>query len=617
MLPSLLSVLLAGNGNVVVMSTAAWHSQQQQQQQEEAQPCGLEDLPAPALRRVLQLASTPHTPGICRVSRVSKALRVAADAAAAPIRLTIPLDRYTTSFYLGTEPIARWDKVTARYARLGAWLRCHGPCIHGLHIVSELDKPMLDWVMVEDLAYGIPAAAAAAAGRGVEDVSQAEVAAAAAAAELAAAGLMPRGTTTPAHAIGRLHLGVIRSCGAWFEQLQVLVVTGYIRSFDGSYYIIKQVLPRLTQLQRLAIHRYSAEEDGTANELLMSLPASLRALDLGVGGSGPCHRRSLEHLVHLTSLKLDCVDIVGGSAADPFEQEEQQQEEHVGVSGSLAPSAQTTQQQQQRWQRTFLPSLRALSMRPLHEGCWFAGPALEQVELVFDCLPTPSLDQLAGCRHLRQLTVGHYFQVRQVTGVSLLTQLTRLRLKGLKTIHSSSSLPPLGTELGALEQLQVLELSYGCVQAMQPRNWLPRLHCLKQLVVLSMDPDQLEPLQHLADVITEWHASSSSSGGDGSGGNSSASKVSATSTLAATTPASSSKAERSTPPAGTACALQQLVLTSPSPEQPPPESRQAVALSELQQAAADLSAAHPWLQVVVSDTDGYISPCWVGAQEKM
>jgi hypothetical protein len=194
----------------------------------------------------------------------------------------------------------------------------------------------------------------------------------------------------------------------------------------------------------------------------------------------------------------------------------------------------------------------------------------------------------------------------------MLTQLTRLRLQVINVPHSSSSIIRLGAELANLEQLQVLEVRYDCLEAMQPRNWLPWLRCLTQLVTLSVSGDQLEPLQHLAGVITRW-SSSGSSRGDSSSSGSSGAHIRGPSPAAATTPASSSQLEGGSLPAMTACKLQQLVLVLSSPERPRPGSRQDKALSALQQATAGIGAAHSWLQVVVQDTDDYACPCWVGA----
>jgi hypothetical protein len=447
---------------------------------------------------------------------------------------------------------------------------------------------------------------------------------------------------------------LISSSVAFFSNLQVLVVTGTLSNVDDTGLVLEQVLPALTQLQQLSLHTYVVEDEGTGDALLRSLPSSLRALDLGIFGSDPCSSSSLEHLVHLTSLKLDRVDVEDDTAGSFTEQQQRQQEQQhqQELLARMYGSAQQEDEQEQV-QGPLPPSLKALSMRPLSLDCWFAGPGLEQVELFFNSLPTPSLAQLAGCPRLRQLSVGYYYHVPDVTGVSMLTQLTRLRLQAVKVSLSSSSLASMGADLAALEQLQVLEVSYGYVQAMQPQTWLPRLRCLTRLVALSvnfhLEPLQhlLGPLQHLAAVITEWHASSSSSGAndgsqascpstaaadslpitsssggdDNGGGDNSGSTAAVSAEMAGVslTTISSSEVTGTTLSAGdgTACAPQQLVLTLPSSQPPPPGGRHAAALSELQRAAADIDAAHPWLQVVVSVPGTNTCPCWLSEEEKM
>jgi hypothetical protein len=416
------------------------------------------------------------------------------------------------------------------------------------------------------------------------------------------------------------HLGLyfLNSSMACFKQLQVLVLKGSFGApwgKDDSGQLLRQVLSSLTQLQRLALHTFFVEDHDTADGLLLSLPPSLRALDLTITCSNPCRSSSLAHLVHLTSLQLQPLSIEGD-----WHCSEQQQAEPQGVDDSPAQVIQQQQQQQQNQQQKPgpLPVLRALSIRPLLESCWFAGPLLEEVELIMYLEEASSLVQLAGSQRLRRVIVT-YYQVPERTGVSKLTQLTHLRLEFCVVSRTSSSLPPLGAELGALEQLQVLEVSYWSVQAMQPHKWLPRLRSLTRLVALGVDATNLEPLHQLATVIAEWHSSSSCSSDCGR----SSSQADSTSTARAgavlTTPSTFSsssssgcKLEGRALPAIAACTLQHLVLITSHFDNVLTRMRHAEALPKLQQVAAGIMAANPWLQVVVTNTDTYTCPCWLG-----
>jgi hypothetical protein len=81
------------------------------EQQQQPDPRLLEALPGPALRRVMQLASTSSSPALCFLCCVSKGLRAAAEAAAPPMDM-----RLTSSTLKWLTPPSRSHLSTMEYA---------------------------------------------------------------------------------------------------------------------------------------------------------------------------------------------------------------------------------------------------------------------------------------------------------------------------------------------------------------------------------------------------------------------------------------------------------------------------------------------------------------------
>jgi hypothetical protein len=377
---------------------------------------------------------------------------------------------------------------------------------------------------------------------------------------------------------------------------------------------MQRALPQLQQLQKLALHGAVISLGVEAEPLLRVLPVGLRALDLELHSS-PCSSSSLARLVHLTSLRVDGFQLECQTCSSEGQQDEQQQQQQPAVG-----------------------ALRVLSMRPTSATSWFAPSSLETLELIgsmgatYASPMTVNLTQLGACRRLRHLNVLYDGCMPEAFGLSALTQLTYLRLvsKGpppvdtSRRVHlysssdssssssssdsdSSSSYygsprcrsSSIGSELAFLRQLRVLEVGSCILSATQPQHsWLPQLHHLTQLVVLvGMERDWCPgPLHQLAEVISAWHDSSSASSTagtvlhpapGGSGG-------------------SSGEGLQARP-----CKLRcvKLVLLVQHVG-----GWSGCSWGGLQEVAADMAAALPWLQVVCED-DCYACPCWTVESE--
>jgi hypothetical protein len=612
-------------------------------------------LPAPALQLVLQLASSSGSPTVCRLCCVSKGLREVAEAAA--VQVSVLPSLFTigpipeTDCHTGrpsAEP--QWDAV--RYCRFRAWLQRRAQCVQGLYVPTECSWWGWGCVLLGDLVSSNHTQSAPPAAAG--SIVSAEGAAAAA----VAGGGEARGVqhAAPAVPLVYLHLGQLRLVAslvnslALCTQLQVLVLEGcWADGPDGETVTQLQlhVIPHLRQLRRLALAALLARDEWAVDALLRSLPASLRALDLTIHSdvlifSSSCSRSSLSHMRHLTSLRLIRV------AIEELPSPGQEQDDQV----LIAPASPAEAQQQQ--QQHAMPQIKALS---IYVGCynrWLACPSLEALELdvtKFMCSSNRviSLAPLAACRHLQQLCLR--YDAPCVTGVSVLTQLKRLRLE---TPNRRSSFTPrgklqtMGAGLAALGQLRVLEVPFEHLEALQPRSWLPQLHSLTQLGALRVDRSNLQPLQHLTAAMSGGSGGSSSSrsrssptdhiggcstaapaatsvpaGGGSSSASDHASSCSAATPVATPTTSSSSSSNGGGDPT---CAaprtggMKRLVLTL----QPlirhihwPLSSRYVTHLPgpSLEQAVSSITAAHPGWQVDIRDEDTHTCPCWTGEAE--
>jgi hypothetical protein len=298
-------------------------------------------------------------------------------------------------------------------------------------------------------------------------------------------------------------------------------------------------------------------------------------------------------LEHLTSLKLWGVAI----NEDTIPSGQQQQ-----LEGAVVQSAPGEQQQ--------LAHLRAMSTYTRNNSSWFAFPSLETLDVTFYCCGT-SLAQLAGCHRLQQLRVKYDSCFSRTTGVSVLTQLKRLRLE--TAFVAPDELRGLGAELAALEQLQELEVPYEHLVALQPHDWLPQLRSLTMLGALEVKPTRLQPLQHLAAALPEGCGSSNSSSSSGSHHGSSCSAATPVPTSSSSGSGSSSD-EQATSGAPTVCVLQRLVLTLHGWDSEGTRRARPV----LQQEADSITAAHPGLQVEIRpwNVGTYTCPCWTVEAER-
>jgi hypothetical protein len=120
------------------MASVGQHQRQQQQQQ--PAPQLREGLPAPALRRVLQLASTSSNPALCRLCCVSKGLRAAAEAAAPPVQVTVRWPSYKPEswhYSSSEEQQAAQDRQFDYVWALLRWLERQGRCVKGLSVMHS------------------------------------------------------------------------------------------------------------------------------------------------------------------------------------------------------------------------------------------------------------------------------------------------------------------------------------------------------------------------------------------------------------------------------------------------------------------------------------------------
>jgi hypothetical protein len=417
-----------------------------------------------------------------------------------------------------------------------------------------------------------------------------------------------------------------------FDQLQVLVLTGNTTTMAaiGTQQQLLQALSNLKQLQKLALQLSQGLQQIPGDALLHSLPRRLAALDLKVQG-GACSSSSLAPLVHLTSLRLHGVDLVShpvphgqqqGAAAVDSEGRSLSQQQVQQQLDDLSLSQHHHHHQQQQRKKEEEGKLCALSMRPTAANSWFAIPSVEALELVFDSWHDATLTQLAACPRLRQLRVLYDGHFPDTAGVSALTQLSRLRLETW-ALPEEVDVSSVGAELAALEQLQVLEVCYSSVEIMQPRVWLSQLRCLRKVVVLVSPGEchSLQGLQHLAKVISnlhilKWHnksSNSSNSGGVAGGG-----RDRENSEEDGMNSGSSSSSSLDLPQQSVAADSRlrgvELLLWSASGSDwkgAPPATEHL----HLQQAAADMAAALPWLQVTAG-LDSYTCPCWTGEEEE-
>jgi hypothetical protein len=561
---------------------------QQEQQQQQADSWLLDGLPGPALRRVLQLASTPGSPALCRLACVSKAVRAAAVAAAEPttiVKLSYPYFHY--NMWSLDAKFAALGAVTAYHASLAAWLPRHAHHIRGMTVVrgdvSLVDLPDLLMAM----AAASPDQAAACLVAVSSSSSSSSSCVPAAGATLTEGDPAASSAAASGCALQSLHLNSMWLSPALvkalvrFDQLQVLTMIDNSKRTPSDMQQLLLALPQLRQLHRLALRVLGSKVAGGA--LLRALPPGLRAVDLHVScrpGSSSSSSSSLAHLVHLTSLRLRGLRLVQ----------------------SMGP-----QGQQQ--------ALTVLAVVPEGPRSWFAIPSVMVMSVFFASSPGTSLAQLAACPHLRHLAVYQPGQVTEMTGVSLLTQLTRLRLgrwlqRGSSDDSGSSgtssgSISSVGAELAALRRLQVLEVHYSLFAGSQQPGWLVHLHSLEQLVVFGMGGacDHTTGVQRLTGVIDGWHRNSSSI----------SSKAPSPAVAQRRVGGSSSCSGLITGSIPAQCRLQHVQLTLSLASKGLDYS---IKWGQVKQAAADMAAALPWLQVVAREHTGYTFPCWSAESEK-
>jgi hypothetical protein len=127
---------------------------------------------------------------------------------------------------------------------------------------------------------------------------------------------------------------------ATFEQLQVLSLSCNIRPVPrakpaaAQYPRLLQALSQLRRLQMLSLEIAKYSYWLTGDMLLLSMPPSLKAVDLFVpdlrsdrdrnSSHSSCSSSSLAHLVHLTSLRLNRFTVTDASNAHPATQQQQQ-----------------------------------------------------------------------------------------------------------------------------------------------------------------------------------------------------------------------------------------------------------------------------------------------------
>jgi hypothetical protein len=490
------------------------HRGHQQRQQQEPGSRLLESLPGPALRRVLQLASTPSSPALCRLCCVSKGLRAAAEAAHEPVWLALqPRDCSLLRVYDSPAATAARAKVAAHLAGAKAWMWHHRRLVREF-VVDYTSSPYLyDTVPLEGSHLGalVPGL------------------------ELEAPAVGQRSTIQPGfnwtlecldvrtQSMRQHVVGAITS----FMRLQVLVLRtkywdDYLRAGAATQQLL-EVLPQLRQLKKFALLVGCTTQSPPVDGLLHQLPAGVTAVDLSVGkvhqstGVGiTSSSSSLAHLEHLTSLRLRGVAMVqdmpvgqgpylGTAALGELAGEQvQQQLARLSLEGQQ-------QQQQQRPVRGAC-ALTAMSLYLSSAHTWFAAPSLETLELIVGAGPHPDLALLVRCPRLRRLCVQYRGQLPPHTGVSAVTQVTDLRLS-CDSVFTTSSGGSLAAELATLQQLQVLEVSYAILEAPSTQAWLPVVRQVNQLAVLVRRSDfgDQQVLSDLPAVLKEALDGTSSS----------------------------------------------------------------------------------------------------------
>jgi hypothetical protein len=629
--------------------------QKQEQEQQQQQPVArlLLELPGPALRRVLHLASTQANPATCRLSCVSKALRAAADAAAAPVDLQVIMDTFSLSQerldLLSPEQAAA---VASRGASLRTWLGRHLNHVRLLYLYSGPssygDGLFLDTILA-------PAAAAATAAA-IGDSWGAGAVQSAAAAGGAATPAEPEVSMVAGHGklgtplvvpLRQLYLHCAKvspalvTSLAFFKQLQALSISCPCGpSAEGADLGLVEALSQLSQLRLLHLCTAVASEQLTGDVLLRGLRPSLRALDLSVSSAlrlSSSSSSGLVHLVHLTSLLLGGINIM--EAPSNSGSTEQQQ-------GAAAASESKQHHVQPAWQQA--RTVKALYLSGCTGlGC-FIGPSLQAVDLCTS-RDAARLDQLSGCACLRHLRLRYGDACPTSPGISALTQLIRLRLEAwprapdnsstypttTTTTTTTSSSSALGRELAALGQLQLLEVCHSGLLALQPSQWLLQLRSLETLVVLVSPRgcETLEALPCLTDALVQWH-SSGCGGADSSISSRSTGVIAATSSPNASS-SSSSSSTTTTTNRSQAVTLGSRGLSLQGGPAAAPKLRGvelavwrgeyhiraswsavlARAQSKLQPAVADMAALLPWLAVTCAEGwDAYESPSWTRNQ---
>jgi hypothetical protein len=583
------------------MSATRYNQQQQhlstQLEQQQPDPRLLLGLPGPALRLVLRLTTTPASPGMCRLSCVSKGLRSAVEAAAYMVIVSLCQgDVYRDS---SLTDAAQEVEAAARIVSLKLWLGHHLYSVRGLSLALQ-GAPAAAVVLA--LAAG-PLRPAALAGSSAASAAAAEARAdhkpaAAGAAQTAAEGLQLR-VQAAANAVStiqpvmsplplrHLHLHqvdlspAVARCLGTFEQLQVLIVAGSLE-VPGTFAALLQAFPRLAQLQRLSLRLYRTPLEVVEDDLLLSLPPSLHSLYLRWLGGPYVSRYSLMHLVNLRSLSLPRTIILSGHHPK-VAQRLGLPPDAASDGGGLAPGV-----------SSMVASLMyQVGPRDLTDS-WSAYSGLEAV--VLRCMSDVNVAQLAGCARLRQLIIEDGLRVGCVNGLSALTQLTRLRVTGRAE--------GFGRELATLQKLQLLEVYLGSAVALQPA-WLSPLSSLEKIAVLIHPiycfwfEDSLRTLSRLSGVLNQLHSSTSSN-------SSPRSNAAAESTR--------SSEGRSVADVARFTRCVQLTVWRQPWEGYFDEERTAMEHSPLQQATADMAAALPWLQVVAAKNI-QDCPCWIPYDE--
>lgn len=428
---------------------------------------------------------------------------------------------------------------------------------------------------------------------------------------------------------------------ATFKQLQIfsfrcIEQDSVAAASEAEEYVqMLEALSRHRQLRMLSLYIAKHSSWLTGDVLMLSMPPGLRALDLSVSyyssdrgnstspTSNSCSTSSLAHLKHLTSLRLSWCDIIGASESGPAEQQQ------PGTATARAPSRLPWQQVNQ---------LTALSLCHCSGLRHLVGPCLQAVSLI-ECPDMEGcLGQLSSCANLRRLRLYYGSSwPTSATGVSQLTQVTQLRFEAWPPQQdstsgsSSSSSSKVGAELAAMTQLRQLELCHGGLLALQPQQWMSKLHQLEQLVLLvaPKECDSMDAMPSLTAALAGWHGSTSS-GSDATiastTGRGSSDSSDSSSSGTSPRPAVPELGASSSSPAQVAghsiCRLRCVQLATGNCGVLPwwrdinhakwiwPEVL-AEAHSQMQPAAADMAAALPWLSVACV-TDACEGFAWSG-----